>query len=134
MNLPMDYRKTTRYIEVLVNPVYLEEHSDPDKHRYVWAYNIRITNRGTETVKLLRRRWHITDSSGIEEVVHGAGVVGEQPVLKPGETFEYTSGTPLHTPSGFMCGSYSMVTTKGEEFELEIPPFPLDTPGEAIIH
>ncbi len=123
-----EYRKITRRIEVRVKPIYLDEHSDPDNDRYIWAYNVRISNNGAETVKLLHRRWHITDSNGSEEVVHGAGVVGEQPILKPGESFEYTSGTPLPTPSGFMRGSYHMVNQIGEEFELEIPPFSLDAP------
>ena len=123
-----EYRKTTRQIEIRVRPIYLDEHSDPDKDRYVWAYNVRISNNGGETVKLLHRRWRITDSTGAEEVIHGAGVVGEQPTLRPGESFEYTSGTPLPTPSGFMRGSYHMVNQSGEEFDLEIPAFSLDTP------
>ena len=122
------YSETTRSINVSVEPVYLEEQSSPAEGRYVWAYHVRIENRGGETVQLRNRHWKITDSRGQMQEVRGPGVVGEEPVLRPGENFEYTSGVPLPTPSGFMTGSYGMVTAAGEEFDIDIPAFSLDTP------
>jgi len=121
------YRATTRQVEVTVRPRFLPERSSPADNYYFWAYTIDITNRGAETVQLKTRHWRITDAYGRLQEVKGAGVVGEQPVLKPGESFEYTSGVPLTTPSGFMVGSYGMVTEKGEYFEIEIPAFSLDS-------
>src|SRR5262245_38724970 len=112
-----DYSRTTRGICVTVRSFYLADQSEPDEGRYVWAYRIRIENQGRETVQLLRRTWHITDARGRTQRVQGAGVVGQQPMLEPGESFEYTSGTPLETPSGFMFGAYHMVVTaSGEAF------------------
>ena len=122
------YRQTTRGIEVTVEPVYLEDQSAPEEGRFVWAYHVRIANHGSETVQLRARHWRITDSLGRTQEVRGAGVVGEQPVLRPGEVFEYTSGTPLDTPSGIMVGSYRMVSESGESFEVAIPAFSLDSP------
>ena len=122
------YEKVTRNISVSVRPFYLEEQSSPDEDRFVWAYRVNIENRGQETVQLLRRHWRITDKLGRLQEVKGPGVVGEQPVLKPGESFEYTSGCPLGTPSGIMAGTYQMATTSGEEFDIEIPAFSLDSP------
>jgi ApaG protein len=120
---------TTRGIQVTVRSFYLEDQSAPEEARYVWAYRVEIRNQGRETVQLLKRSWHITDALGRTQQVHGDGVVGEQPVLEPGETFEYTSGTPLATSSGFMRGQYHMVaTTTGEPFDVEIPAFSLDSP------
>jgi ApaG protein len=113
------YSKTTRAIEVTVQPSFLDDQSDPDENRFVWAYRVRIYNRGQETVQLLRRNWRIVDGKGQVTEVEGAGVVGEQPVLEAGDVFEYTSGTPLTTPSGFMQGSYRMaVASSGEVFGL----------------
>jgi ApaG protein len=123
------YRTVTHAIEVTVTPRYLPERSSPDNGYYFWAYTIEITNRGTETVQLKTRHWKITDAHGRLQEVRGAGVVGEQPVLKPGESFEYTSGVPLPTPSGFMRGTYGMVTTDGRSFDIEIPAFSLDFEG-----
>lgn len=123
------YRATTRDIEVRVTPRFLEERSSPDKGQYFWAYTIEIVNRGSETVQLQSRHWRITDAMGRTQEVRGAGVVGEQPVLKPGKSFEYTSGVPLTTASGFMVGTYGMVSAKGERFDIEIPAFSLDSPG-----
>ena len=124
------YQATTRGIEVSVRAVFLADQSDPESSTWVWAYQVRIVNRGTETVQLLRRTWRITDARGRLQVVQGDGVVGQQPVLEPGEAFEYTSGTPLETPSGIMAGEYHMVATvRGEAFDAEIPAFSLDTPG-----
>jgi ApaG protein len=123
------YRATTRGIEVRVTPRFLEERSSPDKGQYFWAYTIEIVNRGSETVQLQSRHWRITDALGRTQEVRGAGVVGEQPVLKPGQSFEYTSGVPLTTASGFMAGTYGMTSAKGERFDIEIPAFSLDSPG-----
>ena len=123
------YSKTTRAIEVTVQPSFLEDQSDPDENRFVWAYRVRIFNKGQETVQLLRRTWRILDGKGQVMEVEGPGVVGEQPVLEAGDVFEYTSGTPLNTPSGFMQGSYQMtIPTSGEVFDVVIPPFSLDCP------
>lgn len=122
------YSETTRSITVTVEPVYLDDQSDPDEHRYVWAYAVRIENRGDTVVQLRSRQLRITDAFGKVQEVQGAGVVGVEPVLNPGESFEYTSGTPLLTPSGFMAGSYRMETPTGDAFDIAIPPFSLDSP------
>ena len=126
------YSQTTHSIVVSVKPTYLEDQSSPRDHRFVWAYQVTIENRGSITVQLKRRRWRITDSLGREEVVEGDGVVGEQPVLKPGESFEYTSGTPLPTPSGIMVGSYFMEAENGEVWDVAIPAFSLDSPHQPV--
>jgi ApaG protein len=126
------YEETTRKIKVTVKPFYLEDQSSPADNHYVWAYHVRIENHGSETVQLRRRHWRITDGMGRQQEVRGAGVVGEQPVLEPGEAFEYTSGTPLHTPSGIMVGSYEMETRGGENVEVAIPAFSLDSPHQAV--
>lgn len=120
------YRAVTRNIEVTVTPRFLSERSSPDSNYFFWAYTINLTNLGRETVQLKTRHWRITDATGKLQEVKGAGVVGETPTLKPGETFEYTSGVPLPTSSGFMTGSYGMVTTAGEPFDIDIPAFSLD--------
>lgn len=121
------YHAVTREIEVKVTPRFLPERSSPDNGYYFWAYTIEIANRGTQTVQLKTRHWKITDAHGRLQEVRGAGVVGEEPVLNPGESFEYTSGVPLPTPSGFMLGTYGMVTKSGEMFDIEIPAFSLDS-------
>ncbi len=125
------YTKTTRSITITVKPIFLEEQSSPEEAHYVWAYHVRIENAGGETVQLRNRYWRITDSLGRVQEVRGAGVVGEQPVLRPGEAFEYTSGTPLPTPSGIMMGTYQMENAAGERFEVAVPPFSLDSPHHA---
>ena len=122
------YTKTTKKINITVNPYYLEEQSEPDEQHYVWAYQVTINNLSKETVQLKNRYWKITDSNGSKQEVKGEGVVGEQPILNPGEKFEYTSGTPLSTPSGFMEGYYVMETKNGNKFEASIPLFSLDAP------
>ncbi|MET4698425.1 ApaG protein [Constrictibacter sp. MBR-5] len=122
------YTKTTRSVTITVRPEYLEDQSRPDESHYVWAYHIRIENQGQETVQLLTRYWRIVDSSGRAHEVRGAGVIGEQPVLKPGDSFDYSSGTPLSTPSGFMVGTYQMTTEDGQTFDVAIPAFSLDSP------
>lgn len=114
---------------VRVSPSYLPGQSEPEKSRWVWAYTIEIVNQGDQTLKLISRRWLITDGQGRTQEVKGLGVIGEQPVLKPGESFRYTSGCPLSTPTGMMAGSYLMAPDEGESFEAEIPAFSLDLPG-----
>ena len=124
------YSKAKRKIQISVQPIYLEEQSTPEENKYVWAYHVNITNQGRETVQLISRYWNITDSNGCVKEVRGKGVVGEQPVQAPGESFEYTSGTPLQASSGIMLGTYQMVNDKGEKFDIDIPPFSLDIPGK----
>lgn len=124
------YTETTRGITVTVQPVFLDDQSSPAEGHYVWAYRVRIENNGPETVQLKRRHWKITDALGRMQEVEGAGVVGEQPVLQPGGSYEYTSGTPLPTPSGIMMGTYRMENDEGETFDVSIPAFSLDSPHE----
>ncbi len=126
------YSETTRTIRVTVEPLYLEDQSAPVEDHFVWAYHVRIDNTGEDTVQLLTRHWRITDSLGRLQEVRGAGVVGEQPVLSPGQSFEYTSGTPLPTPSGIMAGTYGMEAASGERFDVVIPAFSLDSPHQAV--
>jgi ApaG protein len=126
------FTATTRSVRVSVRAFYLEDQSDPAEGRFVWAYKIEISNEGAVPVQLLKRTWLITDGQGRTMRVHGEGVVGEQPVLDPGEAFEYTSGTPLPTPSGFMRGTFHMVVVEtGEEFDAVVPAFSLDSPHQA---
>jgi ApaG protein len=128
---PGDYSETTHGIRVTVRSFYLDDQSKPAEGKYVWAYRVRIDNQGAETAQLLRRTWRITDGRGRTQTVSGEGVVGQQPILDPGESFEYTSGTPLDTPSGFMLGTYHMVATaSGEAFDVAIPAFSLDSPHQ----
>jgi len=122
------YRATTHSIQVTVEPTFVEAESSADDGRYFWAYSIEIANLGEEVVQLRSRHWRITDANGRTEEVRGAGVVGKQPVLKPGETFSYTSGCPLPTPSGIMVGTYQMENQTGERFSIAIPAFSLDLP------
>ena len=124
------YERVTRGIRISVRPNYLESQSDPDDDRYVWSYTVRIDNISDETVRLRTRYWRITDAFGLTEEVRGDGVVGEQPGIRPGEGFEYTSGAPLGTPSGMMVGRYGMESAAGETFEVDIPAFSLDSPHE----
>ena len=115
------YRAVTRQIEVTVEPNFLPERSSAENRQFFWSYTVVITNSGKETVQLRTRHWIITDASGRKQEIRGEGVVGEQPVLAPGERFEYTSGVPLPTASGFMTGRYQMVTESGERFEIDVP-------------
>lgn len=129
--MPDDYSATTRDIRVSVRAFYLADQSEPERSKFVWAYRVEVRNGGRHTVQLLKRTWLITDGLGRTQQVHGEGVVGEQPVLEPGQSFEYTSGTPLQTPSGFMRGTYHMVVTgTGEPFDVTIPAFSLDSPHQ----
>ena len=125
------YRAVTRQIEVKVMPRFLPDRSSPENGYFFWAYTITLTNMGDEIVQLKTRHWRITDAQGRLQEVRGPGVVGEEPVLKPGENFEYTSGVPLPTPSGFMTGTYGMLATTGETFDIAIPAFSLDVPQKA---
>ena len=122
------YRAVTRQIEVTVEPNFQPDRSATERGQYFWSYTIVITNTGAETVQLRTRYWIITDATGRKQEVRGEGVVGEQPVLAPGERFEYTSGVPLPTASGFMAGRYQMVTDSGERFDIDVPTFSLDSP------
>src|SRR4026209_499062 len=115
------YQSVTRSIEVTVTPQYLAERSSPEAGEYFWAYTIEITNRGAETVQLRTRHWRITDAMGRPHAVRRAGGGGKQPVLRPGESFEYTSGVPLPIPSGFMTGTYGMASADGEAFDIAFP-------------
>jgi ApaG protein len=125
------FSATTRDIAVTVRSIFLADRSRPDDGRFVWAYQVRIENRGAATVQLLRRTWLITDTRGRVQQVHGEGVIGQQPVLPPGTAFEYTSGTPLETASGFMTGAYHMIEVEsGEAFDVAIPAFSLDSPHQ----
>jgi ApaG protein len=122
------YSALTRDIQVTVLPEFVAERSDPDEGQFFWAYTIEIANLGRSTVQLVSRHWRITDGNGHREEVKGSGVVGEQPVLNPGDTYRYTSGCPLTTPSGIMGGTYRMVDENGGSFDIEIPSFSLDSP------
>ncbi len=126
---------TTGGITVSVETAYIEKDSDPDNQYFVWAYRIKIENNSADTVQLVSRHWIITDALGRQQEVRGTGVVGEQPILAPGASFSYSSGTPLQTPSGFMRGTYAMRADYGREFDIEIPAFSLDCPhDEAQLH
>jgi ApaG protein len=125
--IPM-YQAVTRNIAVTVSARFMVDRSASDDNLYHWVYTVEIRNRGDTTVQLKTRHWIITDGVGKREEVRGPGVVGEQPVLEPGAAFEYTSRVPLPTPSGFMTGTYGMVTMEGERFDIEIPAFSLDSP------
>jgi len=124
------YERITKGIRVSVRPTYLEGHSDPDDDLYVWSYTVKIHNGSRESVRLRTRHWLITNATGLTEEVRGIGVVGEQPLIRPGEGFEYTSGAPLSTPSGMMVGRYGMENAEGELFDVDIPAFSLDSPHE----
>ena len=124
------YEAETEGVLVRVRPSYLAGQSDPDGGRWVWAYQVEIVNLGGEPVQLMARRWVITDGQGRVEEVRGAGVVGEQPVIKPGDSYTYASGCPLGTPTGSMVGGYYMTDASGRSFEAAIPAFSLDVPGE----
>ncbi len=121
--------KQAHKTEIHIETRYIVEQSEPEKERFVFAYTITIRNKGKNPARLLRRHWIITDGNGNVQEVKGDGVVGEQPYLKPGEGFRYTSGTVLPTPLGSMHGSYKMITDDGHEFEAAIPTFTLSIPN-----
>lgn len=129
------YRAVTQNIQVTVTPSYLPDKSSAEHARFFWAYKIEIVNLGDITVQLKTRHWRITDAHGRVQEVRGPGVVGEQPVLKPGGRFEYTSGVPLTTATGMMAGTYQMEAETGEVFDVEVPGFSLDSPhNKRILH
>ena len=122
------YNSITSDISVSVLPVYIDERSNPEEGKYFWAYRVVVENRSPQVIQILSRYWHITNGIGKIEEVTGAGVVGEQPILKPGDSYEYTSGCPLDTPSGIMVGHYVMQKHDGETIKISIPAFSLDLP------
>ena len=122
------YEAETNGIVVRVKPMFLDAESAPEEDRFIWAYHVEIENRSKRTVQLMTRYWHITDCEGRVQEVNGSGVVGQQPVLQPGERFEYTSGCPLNAPSGMMQGAYHLEDEAGEKLEARIPAFALDSP------
>ena len=124
------YEAETDGVLVRVRPSYLAGQSDPDGGRWVWAYQVEIVNLTATPLQLMARRWVITDGQGRVEEVRGAGVVGEQPVIKPGDSYSHASGCPLGTPTGSMVGGYYMTDASGRSFEAAIPAFSLDVPGE----
>ena len=122
------YQAVTRGVRVSVTPRYMESESNPDEDYFFWSYTVDIANESADTVQLRARHWRITDANGHTEEVRGAGVVGQTPVIAPGETFTYTSGCPLSVPSGIMVGSYRMAGPGGAQFDIAIPAFSLDSP------
>ena len=129
------YSKTTNGVTVTVTPYFLEDQSSPQDDHYVWAYQVNIINTSSNTIKLNHRSWVIIDANGKIMNIQGEGVVGEFPILKPGESFEYTSGTPLKTSNGFMQGFYLMSQNNGEQLKIDIPAFSLDSPyGKKNLH
>lgn len=129
------YSQKTKELTVTVVPEFLAEHSRPDEGHYVWAYHITIQNGGRERVQLINRYWKIIDGQGRVQEVRGVGVVGEQPVLEPGQEYSYTSGCPLPTPSGLMVGAYEMSKDSGERFDVSVPAFSLDSPeARGVVH
>lgn len=123
------HAQTTRGVTVRVSVSYLPEQSEPDRGRWFWAYHIRLENDGATAVQLLTRHWIISDGTGARHEVRGEGVVGEQPVIAPGQSYDYVSGCPLSTPSGQMRGSYRMIGEDGAMFDVAIPRFPLVAPA-----
>lgn len=122
------YTCTTNLIKIIAVPTYLPQQSVPEEDHFVWAYTIKLENHSQQTVQLLNRHWQITDGMGRVQEVRGAGVVGEQPVLKPGESYQYSSSAALPTPSGIMVGEYEMLGQAGEHFPVKVPAFSLDSP------
>ncbi len=124
------YEASTEGVIVRVRPVFVEEESSPEDEKYLWAYHVEIKNTGERTLQLMTRHWRITDGDGRTQEVVGDGVVGQQPVLRPGASFEYTSGCPLTTPSGLMRGTYTLHDREGDSLVVEIPLFALESPYE----
>jgi ApaG protein len=123
------YEQETSGMVVRVAPQFLPEESAPDEGRFVWAYTIEIENRSPDSVQLLSRFWRITDENGLTQEVRGPGVIGQQPIIGPGQSFRYTSAAPLAAPSGLMMGAYSMQRANGEAFDIAVPTFALDSPN-----
>ena len=125
--IPVAYSETSHGVKVNIQPVYLEHQSQPDAGQYFWAYHVRIENHRDTSAQLLTRHWRIIDARGQAHDVIGDGVIGEKPILTPGAAFEYTSGTPLSTSTGFMSGSFRMIAEGGEQFDVAVPAFSLDS-------
>jgi ApaG protein len=132
MDALFDQSERTGDVIVRVAAAFLPERSQPHSGNWLWSYHIRIENAGDAPVQLLTRRWEITDGHGDLHVVEGEGVVGEQPVIRPGERYDYVSGCPLTTPNGHMIGSYEMIDASGQRFRVRIPAFALNTPAETL--
>ena len=128
-NVEYYYTEVTKNIRVSVKTNFLSDQSDTENSLWVWSYHILIENNGNNKVQLIDRYWKITDATGIIKEVKGSGVIGEQPTIKPGEFFEYTSGTPLNKSSGFMSGNYRMINENNESFFIDVPVFSLDIPS-----
>ena len=128
-NVEYYYTEVTKNIRVSVKTNFLSDQSDIENSLWVWSYQILIENNGNDKIQLIDRYWKITDATGIIKEVKGSGVIGEQPTIKPGEFFEYTSGTPLNKSSGFMSGNYRMINENNESFFIDVPIFSLDIPS-----
>ena len=124
---PVIYQKTTLGVTITVTPHFLEEQSSDDERLYVWAYIVRIENDSSQEIKLIDRHWEITDDTGFTQMVDGKGVIGEQPIIESGNSYEYASGAPLSTPSGMMVGYYTMKLKDGTFLKVAIPAFSLDS-------
>jgi ApaG protein len=134
-NADFMYEAITHQVKVTVEPTFDPARSDPDQRRYFWRYTIEIANLGDRPVTLIERHWRITDAEGRLQEVRGPGVIGEQPTIAPNDTFRYTSGCPLTTPSGMMVGEYAMVDPEGRRFKVSIPAFSLDSPdGKRVLN
>jgi ApaG protein len=126
------FERETEGVLIRALPEYLAEESEPDEGRFVWAYTIEIENHSPEAVQLISRFWRITDANGVTQEVQGDGVLGEQPVILPGQSFSYTSAAPLAAPSGLMMGSYSMIRLDdGASLDIPVPAFALDSPYQS---
>jgi len=124
------YERTTRNVTVRVEPDFLPDQSNPHDDHYIWAYTVEIENQSDDALQVVERCWNISDSRGQSQEVRGEGIVGERPILQPGEVFRYTSGAPLSAPSGMMHGTYRLEDPKGVRFDVDIPVFLLDSPHE----
>ena len=131
MSLFYTFEKTTNDIRVLVTPMFMDEESNPDKHFYLWAYQVRIENLSPAPIKIFDRQWKVIDAHGTTKNISGAGMFKDQPSLKPGDSFEYTNTIPLGTTSGFMLGKYALEKAKGTFIDIDIPIFSLDSPYES---
>ena len=128
----MMYQADTDNISVMVQPQFLDDESDPNTHQYFWAYHVRIENGGQQPIQVIRRHWTIINSYGSRQEIFGDGIVGEQPILQPGEAFEYTSAAPLSTPGGMMLGTYDVSRDGNALMSVTIPAFSLDSPYQSV--
>ncbi|RKQ68992.1 ApaG protein [Litorimonas taeanensis] len=133
IEMPISFEQRTKDVIVRVEPEFLAEQSSVSDSRFIWAYTVEIDNQGTKDLQVTGRFWQIADSRGQVQEVRGSGVVGEQPTIKSGEVFRYTSGAPLTAPSGMMRGTYRVEATDGESYDIDIPAFVLDSPHEGLV-